>query len=64
MIVKFISWDWRGGPDPAQLVKTINSFLHGPIYAVLVATGDADPTLALSDEPLGEAAAYEAWSRD
>jgi len=61
MEVKFLSWDWRSGPDPVSLVETINGFSSGPIYAVQVDTGDADPTIALSNTLLTGAQAYALW---
>lgn len=61
MEIRFISWDWKGGPDAAELVAVINGFTHGPIYATVVDTGDADPMIALSDEPLNSSQAFAAW---
>jgi hypothetical protein len=59
--VKFITWDWKGGPVAWELVAAVNSFTRGPIYAVQVDNGDADPMIAFSDEPLTSQQAYALW---
>ena len=57
MVIKFLSWDWRGGLNVDEFVKTINGFSGGPVYATAVDAGTDDYILALSDEPISAEAA-------
>lgn len=50
MIVRFLSWDWKGGLAVDEFVKAINEFHGGPVYV-----------LALSDEPITGEQARQRW---
>lgn len=60
-MIRFVSWDFRGGLSAEDLIQAIGSFEHRPVYAVAVDTGGDDYTVALSDHPISAGEARAAW---
>lgn len=61
MKIELVSWDLREGLDPVDLVAVINRMEHGPVYARKVETGTDHYMVALSDQPVTQAEAMQAW---
>jgi hypothetical protein len=60
-MIRFVTWDWKGGLTAEYLADRINEFDQRPVYAVAVQNGGDDYVLALSDEPIGSHEATRAW---
>lgn len=61
MTIELVSWDFREGLLPQDLIAAIRRLPGGPIHAIAVDTGTDSYMVALSDRPVTQQEAIEAW---
>lgn len=63
-MIRFVSWDWKGGPQVSDLKRAIEEVSGGTVKVCPVDTGSAEYLIAIFDEDLDTAGvdrAYADW---
>lgn len=62
-MIKILSWDWKADVSLDELAKALADLTDGKIRLYEVDTDSDQVGIALSDQPLDDAAVKEAWER-